>query len=461
MRTLSFGKRITSILLCASMAGALFTGCKKGDDLFPSIPSETDETGTTEPVESTSDPASEDVICQLRVALPYSDQTVQCLAAMLYCKNNGIWDSSETGLTVDTNYLTSVASNYVVTNVGCGSTGVNLEMVKTWKAENSVPDLFLAQDSNAVYRAGYSEAVNDYLSDCKYINVQSIYSGALTTDSTDGVFYAVPHFCSAQIVMGNTGYIPSGTGKLQTKNTTEGLKTYLAAIKKEHRSAVPFASAYELIPYLGSAFNGDNRTSYMLYDEYLKDKDSAKSICNKSASYVKSLYLSSLAADLAGGADPVYSRKAALWIDSSANIRAWADYYPGSLYLLHLPCEDAANAGIPYISTYSLCVARGSSNSKFAAEFAAFISFDPDAQLLIYRLEDMTGLMPLTRNDAVWDLVSGDELFGHMAADFRQTMDNAVYCPDSFDSRLFTKTNEYTAEYVRQNEEFDPEKCYG
>ena len=73
----------------------------------------------------------------------------------------------------------------------------------------------------------------------------------------------------------------------------------------------------------------------------------------------------------------------------------------------------------------------------------------------------MTGFMPLTRNDAVWDLVSGDKLFGHMAADFRQTMDNAVYCPDSFDSRLFTKTNEYTAEYVRQNEEFVPEKCYG
>ncbi len=461
MKAGSFLKKALSLMLCASLAGALFTGCKKGDDLFPSIPAESGEPEATEPSESSTDPAADDEICQLRVALPYSDQTIQCLAAMLYCKNNGIWDSSETGLTVDTNYLTTVASNYVVTNTGCGSTGVNLELVKSWKTDDNMPDLFLAQDSNAIYRAGYSESLNGYLSDSKYLNVQSIFSGALTADSSDGVFYAVPHFCAAKIVMGNTEYIPSSIGKLQTKNTTDGLKDYLSAIRKEHRSVVPMASAYELIPYLGSAFNGDNRTSYMLFDEYLKDRDTARNVSNKAASYVKSLYSASLASDLVSGADPVYSRKAALWVDSSADIRAWADYYPGSLYLLHLPCADATNAGIPYISTYSLCVSKGSVNSEFAAEFAAFISFDPDAQLLIYRLEDMTGLMPLTRNDAVWDLVSGDELFGHMAADFRQTMDNAVYCPDSFDSRLFTKTNEYTAEYVRQNEEFDPEKCYG
>jgi len=128
---------------------------------------------------------------------------------------------------------------------------------------------------------------------------------------------------------------------------------------------------------------------------------------------------------------------------------------------LHLPCNDATNVGVPYISTYSLCVSKNSESKDFAAEFAAFISFDPDAQMLIYRLEDMTGLMPLTRNDAVWELISSNEVFGHMAADFRQTMDNAVYCPDSLDSKVFSKTNEYAAEYVKQNDEFDPEKCYG
>ena len=189
-----------------------------------------------------------------------------------------------------------------------------------------MPDLFLAQDSNAIYRAGYSESLNGYLSDSKYLNVQSIFSGALTADSSDGVFYAVPHFCAAKIVMGNTEYIPSSIGKLQTKNTTDGLKDYLSAIRKEHRSVVPMASAYELIPYLGSAFNKDVPTSYMVSDEYTMDKIAAGKVIKDAASYVRSLYSDSLAQDQIDGADPIYSRKAALWVDSSANIRAWADF---------------------------------------------------------------------------------------------------------------------------------------
>ena len=199
----------------------------------------------------------------------------------------------------------------------------------------------------------------------------------------------------------------------------------------------------------------------MVYDEYSADPEASLGIIIDSADYVRGFYDDALTNDVTVGADPVYSRTAALWVDSSANANAWAEYYPNSLYLLHLPCDDVTNAGVPYISTYSLCVSMGSENSSFAAEFAAFISFDPDAQLLIYRLENMTGLMPLTRNETVWDLISEDELFGHMASDFRQTMDNAVYCPASYDSKVYANTNEYTAEFIKGDEDFDPEKCYG
>ena len=461
VKALKIFKKAVSVILCLSLSGALFTGCKKSDDLFPSIISESEDSEPSDEPDQTSGIDEGNEICQLEVALPYSDLTIQYLAAMLYCKNNGLWDSSETGLTISTDYLSSVASNYVITNIGCGSTGVNLDTVKGWKASGTEPDLFLAQDSAGIYKAGYAETLNEHLADSKYLTAQQVYSGAMTADSEDGIFFAVPHFCSAKIVMGNTEYIPSGIGKLQTKNTTENLKTYLEAIKKEHRGVAGFASAYELIPYLGSAFNKDVPTSYMVSDEYTMDKIAAGKVIKDAASYVKSLYSDSLAQDQIDGADPIYSRKAALWVDSSANIRAWADYYPGSLYLLHLPCNDATNVGVPYISTYSLCVSKDSGSKDFASEFAAFISFDTDAQLLIYRLEDMTGLMPLTRNDAVWELISSNKIFGHMAADFHQIMDNAVYCPDSFDSKVFSKTNEYTAEYVKQNDEFDPEKCYG
>ena len=460
MNSRGIGMKIAGLILCTYLTCSLFTGCKKGDDMFPEIDLPEGRPEVTEETNVTADPSSDSDIRELNVALPYSDLTIQCLAALYYCKNNGLWDSSDTGLSIDTDYLSSVATNYVVTNIGCGSTGANLDSVRSWSGADELPDLFLAQDSNAVWKAGYAAELNGYLSENTYLNSQNIYTGALTADSIEGIFYAVPHYCSAKILMGNIEFIPSESGKLQTKNTTEDLSEYLEEISEEYECAA-FASAYELIPYLGSAFNGDVPTSYMVFDEYSKDRDSAKEIINRASSYVRDFYSSSLAVDLIDGADPVYSRKAALWVDSSSNVKAWSEYYPDSLYLLHIPCEDASNVGVPYISTYSLCVSKKSVNRDFAAEFAAFISYDTDAQLLIYRLENMTGLMPLSRNDAVWDLISDDPLFGHMASDFRQTMENAVYCSDSYDSKVFIRTNEYTAEYVKQDEDFDPEKCYG
>lgn len=460
MNARGLGRKIAGLILCTSLTCSLFTGCKKGDDMFPEIDLPEGRPEVTEETNVTADPSSDSDIRELNVALPYSDLTIQCLAAMYYCKNNGLWDSSDTGLSIDTDYLSSVATNYVVTNIGCGSTGANLDSVRSWSGADELPDLFLAQDSNAVWKAGYAAELNGYLSENTYLNSQNIYTGALTADSFEGIFYAVPHYCSAKILMGNIEFIPSESGKLQTKNTTEDLSEYLEEISEEYECAA-FASAYELIPYLGAAFNGDVPTSYMVFDEYMKDRDYAKEIINRASSYVRDFYSSSLAVDLIDGADPVYSRKAALWVDSSSNVKAWSEYYPDSLYLLHIPCEDASNVGVPYISTYSLCVSKKSVNRDFAAEFAAFISYDTDAQLLIYRLENMTGLMPLSRNDAVWDLISDDPLFGHMASDFRQTMENAVYCSDSYDSKVFIRTNEYTAEFVKQDEDFDPEKCYG
>ena len=461
MKARSLFRRIICVALGAALAGSVVTGCKKGDDMFPSIVTESSESSASEVTDETGSTVSDSDIQHIRVALPYSDQTIQYLASMLYCKNNGIWDSAENGLTVDTGYLASVASNYVITNTGCGSTGAELESIKNWKDNGEMPDLFLARDSEAVWKAGYARDLNGYLSDSKYLSSQQIYMGAMTNNSDNGVFYAVPHYCAAQIVIGNSEFIPRSTGKLQTKNTTKDMMEYLYAISDEYPSIAPFAYAYEMIPYLVSAFNNDKPTSYMAYKEYSRDREGTKEIINEAASYVKDMYSDSLAFDDIDGVDPIIKRNAALWIDSSANINIWSDYYPDSLYILHLPCYEATNIGVPYITTYSLCVSKDAGDSAFAAEFAAFISFDPDAQLLIYRLEGMRGLMPVIRNDAVWDLIGEDELFGHMASDIRQTMDNAVFCPESGDSKMYYNTNEYTAEFVKQDDDFDPEKCYG
>ena len=209
-----------------------------------------------------------------------------------------------------------------------------MDTVREWNSDGEVPDLFLVQDSEAVWKSGFIQPLNTYLSDNSYLSSQQIYAGALTNDSENGQFYAVPHFCSAEIIMGSMEYVPAGSGKLQTKNTTGDLRDYLVKIADEHPECAGFASAYDLIPYLGSAFNGDVPTSYMVFSEYRKDPEKAGVVINDAATYVRDFYSDSLANDLADGADPVFSRTAALWADSSANIKAWAEYYPDSLYLL-------------------------------------------------------------------------------------------------------------------------------
>ena len=286
MKALSLGKRITAVLLCASLAGGLFTGCKKGDDMFPSIEYANGGEGASEEPEETAVESDISDIQQLTVALPYSDLTVQCLAAMYYSKNRGLWDSSETGLTIDTDYLSSIATNSVVYNIGCGSTGVSMDTVREWNSDGGVPDLFLVQDSEAVWKSGFIQPLNTYLSDNSYLSSQQIYAGALTNDSENGQFYAVPHFCSAEIIMGSMEYVPAGSGKLQTKNTTGDLRDYLVKIADEHPECAGFASAYDLIPYLGSAFNGDVPTSYMVFSEYRKDPEKAGVVINDAATYV-------------------------------------------------------------------------------------------------------------------------------------------------------------------------------
>ena len=95
VKALKFFKKAVSVILCLSLSGALFTGCKKSDDLFPSIISDSEETSSPDETDQPSDTNEGNEIRQLEVALPYSDLTIQYLAALLYCKNNGLWDSSD------------------------------------------------------------------------------------------------------------------------------------------------------------------------------------------------------------------------------------------------------------------------------------------------------------------------------------------------------------------------------
>ena len=94
----------------------------------------------------------------------------------------------------------------------------------------------------------------EYLSDNAYLNSQNIYTGALTADSEKGVFYAVPHYCSARIIMGNVEFIPSESRQAPDKEYHGRFQRPILEEIYDEYSCAAFASAYELIPYLGSAF---------------------------------------------------------------------------------------------------------------------------------------------------------------------------------------------------------------
>ena len=448
----------TTLALCMTM---LLGACRRESETFPTLNEEPSATKQTVTETSDDNRSSSDGIKSLKVALPYSDETIRCLAAMFYSKNNGTWDSSVSGLDVNIEALSATATNYVIRNTGVTNDGASLENLNGWREAGKEPDLYLASDAGSASDAGLAADISINASRSRYIDGSRIYAGSMSSQLKDGKLYGLPHYCSATVVFGNKDLVPK-SGRLQAKYTSEELTKYLDEIHGTIK-CIPLASGYELMPYLGSCFSGDRSVSYMMQNEYKTDKDAAEIIINSASGYIRKLYDSKLSANAGkDGADPVFSRNAALWIGSSSSCRTWEDYYPEKLYFLHLPCSSTSNPGVPYVRPYSLCVSPKCEDMQFAVDFASFISYDEDAQLLLYRLENLEGFMPLVRSGKVWNMAGNEGGFGVMVTDFRQMMDNAVYCPGSFDNRIYRKTNEYTILYFGvSNEKFNAEACYG
>lgn len=448
----------TSLALCITL---LLGACRRESETFPSLKEEPSATKQTVTETSDETKSNTEGIKSLKVALPYSDETIRCLAAMFYSKNNGTWDSSVSGLDVNIEALSATATNYVIRNTGVTNDGASLENLNGWRDSGEEPDLYLASDAGSASDAGLAADISVYASRSRYIDGSKIYAGSMSSQLKDGKLYGLPHYCSATIVFGNKDLVPK-SGRLQAKYTAEDFTKYLDEIHGTIK-CIPLASGYELMPYLGSCFSGDRPVSYMMQNEYKSDKEAAEIVINSASAYIRKLYESKFSANAdKDGADPVFSRNAALWIDSSASCRTWEEYYPEKLYFLHLPCSSTSNSGVPYLRPYSLCVSQKCEDMQFAVDFASFISYDEDAQLLLYRLEHLEGFMPLVRSGKVWNMAGNEGGFGVMVTDFRQMMDNAVYCPGSFDNRIYRKTNEYTILYFGvSNDKFNAEACYG
>lgn len=447
-------KRIVAASLIISIMGSL-TGCRHQDNEFPDVPFPSVE--TTVETETSQTEEAPVVIPDISVALPYSPDTVKYLSELFYAKENDLLGKS-TGDNVELSFLDTLNPGFVISSIRTSNEGAGLDSVNEWKT-SAVPDVFLVNDVKSIADSGCVRDLNLYLSKDEYFASKSIYTDSLSQAEVDGKIYGIPHYMSMYMVFGNLSYVPEN-GKLPVKYTTDELEEYLTDVREKYEDVIPMSSARKMIPYIVSSFNNDRKTSYMCYDEYKTDPKDSEKIINKAASYVTGLYKDKLSSNFTSNdVDPVRARECALWVGSSSELSYWNDFYSGNLFFTQLPCGDVSNKGIPVTSVYSLCIGKNCAYPDFAARFAAFISWDTDALLLINRLEPHVGFLPVVNSGEVWQKLGGNDSFGQLAALVSQNCDNAVYVPQSRDNELFKNVSSYIGAY--DGGEIDPRECYG
>lgn len=420
-------RKYISVALILAMSLMVF-GCKKKVSDFPSVPAPTtsEETEITETTE-TSVVRSVD---KLKAALPYDQTTVNYLVKLYYAKTNGYWNADDTGLNVDLEYLDSLAAPFSVETVYVPDDGISLDTLAGFGTER--PDIFLVNDLNGAVEHGYCADLSSTLSENSLVSPDNVYIGTVLSLVKDHKQYGIPHYCSIPLIFGNVDYIPEGE-TLDFRCSVDDLEDYIVSIKDNaDEDTVVFSRGYQLIPYITSYDNSNEMVnSYLLNSEYSSDKTRAQAELNTVVDLVGNYYVDGVFKNSnEDGSDPVYSRNCALWIASSAELSLWSSYYPGKLYFVQVPSFKASDKSVPYVTVYPLCVSNNSSNIDLASNFAAFISLDTDALLLIDRLEHKVGYLPVVSATSVWDTKIADESFGYIASVYENEMDEAVYCPN-------------------------------
>ena len=445
-------RKALSLLMTVVMSMATCVSCKKTDDEFPEL-SYPDQSSAVSEVTADEDELSEP-INELLVAVPYSSETVELLAKLYYAKQNDLIEDSANGRDISLDYLDSIEIPWVIRTRQTSGDGAGLASILQWQEDGDMPDLMLVEDIGSVKDSGLICPYDDYLSMESQIDGNLIYPDALIECMFDDGTYGLPHYQSVMLLVGNSEYIPE-SGRLPFRSDTDGFLDYLRDIRAEglDEEMVVFAGAYELLPYLTSAFDSDTPTSYM----FSEDQDLSGEL-DSAVDYVGTIYDEGLSAfSDQSGADPRISRSACMWLSSSGSIDMWSVYYPDSLYFAMLPSDDAESSGIPYSTVYSMCMSSSCTNKEFASGFAEFMCFDTDALMLLNRVEPQRGYLPCVTSSAVWDIVCEDEIFGTEAMLFEQILGRSIYCPGP-GSAFGTSVNNYNRDYyIARSEGSDPE----
>lgn len=446
-----FARFISAILASSMMMG--ISSCKAEQKTFPELSFADSE--TTAPSEENENPNSDvddtNRIINISVAVPYSDETMNRLLKLYYLKQKDLMPEESKGSDIDLSYLDSVNTPWIINVINTPSDGISFSAVDSWYKKENVPDIYLVNDYEAVVEGGYAANIGNYINSYD-MSSSSLYGNALVACMNQDGAYGIPLYQTFMMLYGTSDYV-NEDGTLPFRNSYNEFKKYLNDINTIYGSesnVVPFAKGYELAPYIT---NG----SYMLKDDF-KVNDSWNTLLMQDIYYIDNLYSSNLTADVdVNGSDPVISRNAALWLDSSANVERWNEYYPDTIYYTMLPCNDIDSDLELYASVYPLCLSTNSGEKSFAANFAAFMCFDMDALMLLNRLEPQIGYYPITDSDMVWDIICSNESFGSVSMIFRQNIQYSYYCPVK-GSKLEEKVNDYCSFFFSYQDNFDDDR---
>jgi len=385
-------KRFTSMILILTVfISGIFSGCNVEEESFPDLDLRFDvsESETAEQEDIITDHSD---FHELTVALPVSDETAGLLMKLFYAKNNDLFPSDMTGADISIEYLNAINTPWVINSIYTASTGETEDTLNELTGSGIFPDVFLTGDMNELIDSDMVISLDNYLSGDQ-ISSYSVYMNELEALEHSGSHYGLPFYSTVYILAGNRDFVPE-SGIPSYVMSPEELIDYIEQIPsyaEDGTYITVFYDALSLSPFLGEDFSS--------------------ALINEGLSSVSDNY----------GADPRVSRTCGMWLMESYEFDTWNYYYPEGLYFTMLPTERVQSV------VYPICVSSTCSDPEFAASFASFVCFDPDAQMLLRRLEPLRGFMPPVSTGGVWDEMASDEYFGTQSMLYEQYMANAVY----------------------------------
>ena len=387
-------RHIISVLIIFSlMFSCLGTaGCHVEEEEFPELdfPEESVESQPSSDDDSNQTSAE---LQELTVALPLSDETVTLLMKLYYAKNNDLFPAEMTGADISLEYLDAINTPWVINTVTTASTGETADNLTTLSTDGIEPDLLLAGDINDLIEQGTIIPLDEFLFNDSSLSSYSIYLDALESLRYGDDHYGLPFYSSVYMLAGSTEFLPES-------------------------GVPPFSmGSDELLSYVHSIPSYNNDGTYITRFYY---SDSISELLGED--FADSLEYDGLTSSTDSyGADPRVSRTCGVWVMNSSEFDTWSSYYPDGLYFTMLPAGNV-NAVV-----YPICVSSTCTDPEFAADFAAFICFDKDAQMLMRRLEALRGFFPPITTRGVWDEISTDPDFGAQSMLYEQYLTSAIY----------------------------------